>query len=313
MKRFFSGLLFVVAVTGSGLFSTTAVASNIGVESHEGDEYDGPVIRIKRFHEYSKMIVPDSFQGRRGKATLEGNAVSLFDRIEFRRDEIKTRLKGVVNKFDFDTEVDTLQGMLWRSRAEIPGRNSCMDCHSQGDSSARTQVWIGKEMRYIDPYPSLRGNAMIEFADADTDKTFYELRHWTSYRQRIHAGASNGRMRSFQTVQKAKSAWLGWSWFNHKDLNIFTEWRSSKPELYDLRHEFTGSLRYKAGKRLQLGLKGGVLMNGVGHYDLGFSDLGAVSVSTDLYSPETLPSIYNTLRNEKFGYYTIEARYEYAF
>ncbi len=311
MKRFLSGLLLLNLIAACSLFSATANAS--GPDAREGDQYDGPVIRIKRFHEYSKMIVPDSFQGRRGKSTLEGNAISLFDRIEFRRDEIKTRLKGIVNRFDFDTEVDTLQGMLWRSRAELPGRNSCMDCHAQGDASARTQLWIGKETRYIDPYPSIRGNAAIEFADADTDKSFWELRHWVSHHQRVSAGASNGRMRSFQTVQKAKSAWLGWSWINHKDVNIYTEWRSSKPELYQLRHEFTGAIGYKAGKRLQVGLKGGVLLNGVGHYDLGFSDLGAVSVSTDLYSPETLPSIYNTLKNEKFGYYSIEARYEYAF
>ncbi len=311
MKRIVQGLLLLASLAVCDSFSARAVASNADFQGNE--EYDGPVIRIKRFHEYSKMIVPESFQGRRGKATLEGNALSLFDRIEFRRDEIKTRLKGIVSKFDFDTDVDTLQGMLWRSRADMPGRNSCMDCHAQGDSSARTQLWIGKETRYIDPYPSVRGNATVEFADADTEKSFCELRHWTSHRQRVHAGASNGRMRSFQTVQKAKSAWLGWSWFNHKDLNIDAEWRSSKPELYQLRHEFTGSLRYKVGKRLQLGVKGGVLMNGVGHYDLGFSDLGAVSVSTELYSPETLPAIYNTLRNDRFGYYSIEARYEYAF
>lgn len=311
MKRVFSGLLLLAALALSGSFSATAVASS---DTPQGEsDYQGPVIRIKRFHEYSKLIVPDSFQGRRGKATLEGNSISLFDRIEFRRDEVRTRLKGIVNKFDFDTNIDTLQGMLWRSRADVPGHNSCMDCHATGDSGARTQFWIGKETRFIDPYPSLRGDATIEFADAGTTKSFWEIRHWASHRQRIHAGASNGRMRSFLTVQKAKSAWLGWSWFNHKDINICTEWRSSKPELYPARNEFSGSLAYKAGKRLQLGVKGGVLVNGVGQYDLGFSDLGAVSVSTDLYSPESLPSIYQNLRNDQFGYYSIEARYEYAF
>ncbi|HOY68826.1 MAG TPA: hypothetical protein PLP29_18250 [Candidatus Ozemobacteraceae bacterium] len=311
MRRVFSGLLFCVALLACGLLTATAVASS-EPEDVQG-EYDGPVIRIKRFHEYSKLIVPSSFQGRKGKYNLEGTSLSLFDRIEFRRDQVKTRLKGTVNRFDYDTDVDRLQGMIWRSRADIPGRNSCMDCHETGDSAARTQLWIGRETRFIDPYPSLRDGAMLEIADADVSKTFWELRYWASHRQRIHGGLSQGRMRSFQTMQDAKSAWLGWSWYNHKNLIVNTEWRSSKPELYSMRHEFTGALSYKAGKRLQVGLKGGVLMNGVGAYDLGYSDMGAVTVSTDLYSPETLPSIFQKLRNEQFGYYSIEARYEYAF
>jgi len=311
MKRFFSGLLLLVASILCIAFPVAAGSSGEPGESES--TYDGPVIRIKRFHEYSELVVPSSFEGRRGKYTLEGDAVMLFDRIEFRRDKIKSRLKGIVNKFDFDTDIDRLQGMLWRSRATIPGSNSCMDCHESGDAQARTQFWIGKESRFIDPYPSRNGNATVEISDGDVTKSFGELRYWPSHRQRIHAGASEGRMRSFLTVQHAKSAWLGWSWFNHKDLNIGTEWRSSKPELYKARHEFTGSLAYKAGKRLLVGVKGGILMNGVGHYDLGYSDMGAVTVSTDLYSPETLPSIFQRLRNERFGYYSIEARYEYAF
>ncbi len=300
------GLVFSV-------LSSFSIALAMSDENEKSEENDGPVIRIRRFHEYSKLIVPNSFQGRRGKYTLEGNSLMLFDRIEFRRDSIESRLKGTVNKFDFNTDVDRLQGMLWKSRATIPGRNTCMDCHASDATSARTQVWIGEESRFIDPLPSVQGNSVTVIPDADVTKSFFELRYWASYRQRVHAGASEGHMRSFLTKQKAKSAWLGWSWFNHKDLTVNTEWRSSKPELYPIRHEFTGSLAYKAGKRLQVGVKGGVLMNGVGHYDLGYSDMGAVTVSTDLNTPETLPSIFQRLRNERFGYYSIEARYEYAF
>jgi hypothetical protein len=276
-------------------------------------EDETPIIRIDRFQEKTSLVVPKSFEGRTGKEETEGTTFAFADLISFTRTESKSRLQGRTNRFDFDMKSDHLRGLLWESRTHFPRRNMCMDCHGNETSQSRTRVWVGDEFRELTPKPIVVGNAVAQFATADVRKAYFELKHWVTPHQAVTGGASMGKVRSFKTYQKASSAWLGWSWHDRRNIEVSSEFRSSKADLSDSKREFIGRFAFKVKKGFELVLKGGILLDGIGQYDLGFSDMGTVLISTEKYAPEDLPSIYSNLKNDQFGYYSILARYQYAF
>jgi len=273
----------------------------------------GPVVRIKRLQSRADLVVPKSFSGRSGHESSEGYGIEILNRIEFQKENSKIKLSGRVSKFDVDTSKNSLKGLVWESRKFFPRRNSCMDCHGGPWPQARTQLWLGEETKELTPRPTKKGNATITYADGDLAKNFFEIKHWVSPHQALNLGLSKGRLRSFDLVQRAYSAWMGWNWMDRKRLCFSSELRASKAQLYEIRREFLGKILWKGKNGFSLGFSGGILLDGFGQYDVGFSDIGAVVVSTEQRLPENLPAVYSQLKTERFGYYSIQARYEYAF
>lgn len=295
-------LLFVLFLAGSAF-----------PQSDDLDRDHDPVVRIKKLQGRASLVVPKSFAGRSGDEYSEGISIEILNRIEVTRNNLKTRLAGTVNRFDFDTKMDSIKGLVWESRKFFPRKNACMDCHGNGWNKARTQIWLGEDSREFTPKPTVRGSAVITFPTADLQKSYFELKHFFTPNQAVHFGSSSGRMRSFDISQKARSSWLGWTWMNHKNISVISELRQSKAELYESKREFLGKFQWKGKNGFLLGLQGGILLDGFAQYDLGFSDIGAVVVSNEKSSPEYLPTVYTQMKTERFGYYSIQARYEYAF
>lgn len=304
---------FVPETEGAGTFDRHLASDSTAVYTYGEDKESGPVVRIIRRQGRTSLIVPKSFEGRTGTIDFSETGVQIFDRVEFTREKGNTKLSGTVNRFAFTSEIDRLRAKVWESRKGFPKRTICSECHGKDMSQARTQVWLGEETRRLTPEIFHRGLASIEFPDADATKSYFELRHWITPHQAIHAGSSAGHLRSFNKNYGATSSWLGWTWANRKNLNLLSELRSSKTQEYPNKREFIGKLAWEGKKGFALDVQGGILLDGFGQYDVGFSDVGNLLISTEKANSEFLPTIYTKLKNDRFGYYTFQVRYEYAF
>jgi hypothetical protein len=309
MRKGFRNILGVLLILATVLFA----GAGLWAFDDEDMKDEQAVVKIRRIEGRSQLAVPKSFEGRNGSEYIQGFSVEALNRIEYSVKDISAKFQGTASRFAYDTRVTLLKGLAWESRKMFPRRNACMDCHANGFDQARTQLWIGEEHRTHDPKLFRQGSNAIQFADADSDKGFMELRHSITPHQSLVGGVGLGHIRSFRYRRRASSKWVGWSWADRKIFNLYSELKQSKVDGFDAKREFIGRLGIKMSRRFTFDIQGGILLDGFGQYDVGYSDMGTILTATMIGSEKDLPSIYQRLKNDAFGYYSFQARYEYAF
>jgi len=87
----------------------------------------------------------------------------------------------------------------------------------------------------------------------------------------------------------------------------------SKADTYSLRKTFIGNVGYRPIKGLKLSVGGGAFLDGYTQFGTGMSEMGLVSMGLQKDSPGLLPSLFNKLKDDQFGYWQFSAEYEYKF
>ncbi len=258
-----------------------------------------------------RLHVPKSFEGRTAKEWQNSFSAEIQNLVRIGRSDNKVELRGSATTFDFDYTTDIIDVQVYRSHQKKPGANSCMDCH--GGDFARTNAIIGYESKDLTPKPYKRGLATIYLNSATSESFHGELNHWMTPHIMVTGKVSSGELKQGKHTLDARSYSVGlagtvwhrliWS----GDLNL------SKVESYKSRTTFIGKVKYSLFKGLKIGVEGGAFLDGYTQYGTEMSEMGLMTVGLNRDNPTLLPSLFDKLKDDKFGYWNIFAEYEHRF
>ncbi|NCB40356.1 MAG: hypothetical protein EOM80_16475 [Erysipelotrichia bacterium] len=261
--------------------------------------------------EHLELHVPESFEGRTAieRRTTVGGEIS--NRVRYSHTESDVELRGTATVFDFEYSQDVLDIQIFRSEQTHPGGNSCMDCH--GGQAKRTTAIIGIEKQDLDPHPYRRGGATIYLDPAESTSYRGEINHWLSPRLMAKAEYRIGRLKQGRhsldansaTIGVAGTAWHRLTWTG--DLNF------SKVESYKQRKTLIGKISYRIFRGLKLSAGGGAFLDGYTQFSTEMSEMGLMTTGLEKDDPALLPTLFNRLKDDQFGYWHFGAEYEHKF
>ena len=307
-KRFVIFIHFAIFMAFWGTLPPAAFAqSNSPIAPFKSDFGE----KIIRGEDQLKLQVPASFEGRTAKEERKHYGVELFQCARFERFDSRVELRGQVSIFDFEYIKDRLDLQIYRSKKRRPRCNSCMACH--GGDFPRTTVMIGEENTQIIADPVQLGNLIFTVHDANVSSVHANINHWVSHNLMLRGDYKVGELRQSDIALKAQALTLGASGFwGHRII-----WNSdlivSKTESYPRKKTFTSSLAYKMSKRLRLTVGGGAFFDGYTHFGTEMSEMGVISTTLEKKEPDRLPSLFNRIKNDQFGYWSASLEYEYPF
>lgn len=261
--------------------------------------------------EYLHLYVPKSFEGRTAKEHRVVKGAEAFGVGRFSRIESRVQLHGKVSVFDYDYTSDNLDIQIFESKNLRPGSNSCMDCH--GGKFHRTSVVVGETHKEILPKPVKRGNITFTIDPAYTEEFHAGVSHWLSYNLMARGDYRWGYVRQGRYNLTAKATTVGLSGLIRHRANWSGDFIFSKTETYKQRKTFVGKLSYRLGKGLILGVSGGIFFDGYTHFGTEMSEMGIISTTLEKDDPGMMPSLFNKLKEDKFGYLHYSVGYEYRF
>lgn len=262
-------------------------------------------------HDRLQLHVPKSFEGRTAnewRNVFTGEAGRL---VRYAHSESRVELRGSATRFDFDYTKDIVDVQVYRSKDIKPGANSCMDCH--GNEFARTVAVVGYINQELTPEPYRRGLATIYLNSASSNSFRGEVNHWMSPHLMLKAEARTGTIEQGRYKLDAKSATIGLAGTAWHRMTWSGELNFSKADTFSLRKSFVGKVGYRPFKGLKLCVGGGAFLDGYTQYGTEMSEMGLVSMGLQKDSPGLLPNLFNTLKNDQFGYWQFSAEYEYRF
>ena len=267
--------------------------------------------KVVRGEDRLRLHVPASFEGRTAKEWRKHYGVELFRGARFERFDSRVEMRGRVSIFDFEYIKDKLDVQVYRSRATRPGKNSCMACH--GGDFPRTTLMVGQETVEIVADPVQQGNLIFTVHDAHVTSGHVGINHWISHRLMLRGDYKVGKIRQSDIALDAQAATICVSGIMGHRLVWNSDLIVSKTESYPMKKTFTASLAYRFGKRLRLTFGGGAFLDGYTHFGTEMSEMGVISTTLEKKEPERLPSLFNRVKDDQFGYWLAALEYEYPF
>ena len=302
-------LKLILTVTGFCLlFSQALYSENWGLNCPFNGEI-GQNAFISR--EYLHLYVPKSFEGRTAKERRTVKGAEAFGTGRFYRTESQVELHGTVTVFDFDYTSDSLDVQIFKSKNLRPGSNSCMDCH--GGKFYRTSVVVGQTHKEILPKPVKKGNITFRIDPAYTEEFHAGMSHWLTYNLMARGDYRWGYVRQGRYNLKANATTLGFAGVIRHRANWAGDFIFSKTETYKQRKTFVGKISYRLGKGIKLGVEGGIFFDGYTHFGTEMSEMGIISTTLEKDDPTMMPSLFNKLKEDMFGYLHYSLGYEYRF
>ncbi len=291
------------------LGSSELMAQEDWSRSFPGRANIGQGVSIKR--EHLELEVPKSFEGRTANEWRTIQGVELQNTVRFEKTESSVMLRGRATTFDFDYKEDLLDIQIFRSRQQVPGSNSCMDCH--GGSFSRTTAIIGQEHQKLMPRPYKRGFIRV-YLDPATSESFHtEINHWINHNIMVKGDYRWGYLKQGRHSLEAKAYTIGLAGrFRHR-LTWSGDLTLSKVDSYKDRKTFIGRLNYRIWKGLKIGLAGGAFLDGYTNFGTDMSEMGLMTTGLAKDDPELMPSLFNKLKDDPFGYWHYSIEYEYRF
>jgi hypothetical protein len=267
--------------------------------------------RVSVGHDRLQLHVPKSFEGRTADEWRNVFSVEIRKLLRYAHSESRVELRGSATRFDFDCTKDIIDVQVYRSKDLKPGANTCMACH--GNDFSRTAATVGYVNQDLTPEPYRRGMATI-YLDEATSKSFKgEVNHWVNQHMMVKATASTGTIEQGRHKLDAKSASIGLAGTVWHRMTWSGELNFSKANTYSLRRTFIGNVGYRPLKGLKIGLGGGAFIDGYTQYGTEMSEMGLMSMGLQKDTPGQLPSLFNKLKDDSFGYWQFSAEYEYKF
>ena len=308
MKNAYLLAIALLTIVFSG-YSNELQAQEDWSRSFPGRASIGQGVGIKR--EHLELEVPKSFEGRTANEWRTIHAVELQNTVRFERTDSKVQLRGRSSTFDFGYTEDLLDIQIFRSHQRIPGSNTCMDCH--GGNFARTTAIIGQEQQTLIPKPYKRGFISI-FLDEATSESFHtEINHWLNHNIMVKGDYRWGYLKQGRHSLEAKAYTLGVAGrFKHR-LTWSGDFIFSQVDTYKSRKSFFGKLHYRIWEGLKIGFGGGAFFDGYTQFGTDMSEMGLMTTTLAKDDPELLPSLFNKLKDDAFGYWHYTIEYEYRF
>jgi len=269
----------------------------------------GQGVSIKR--EHLELEVPKSFEGRTVNEWRTTIGAELQNTVRAERTESSVQLRGLSTTFDFDYTQDVLDVQIFRSRQRIPGSNTCMDCH--GGNFSRTTAIIGQEHQELLPKPYKRGFVKVILDPATSESFHTEINHWLGHNIMLKGDYRWGYLKQGTHSLEAKAYTVGLAGrFRHR-LTWSGDLIVSKADTYPQRKSFIGKLSYRLFEGLKIGIGGGAFLDGYTQFGTEMSEMGLMTTTLAKDDPDLLPSLFNKLKDDKFGYWHYTVEYEYRF
>jgi hypothetical protein len=303
-----SKFYFFIGILLLGILGQKASAEEIWQLSFPGDAKIANGFNLKQ--EHFEIKVPSSLSGRSVKNFKTTFSADIRNIARYSHQDSDLELRGKANRMDMEYKKDILDVQIFKSKQTQSGSSSCMDCH--GADAPRTLATIGYEKTTAKADPYNLNNATIKLANAKSKALRGEINHWMNGNLMLRGKLRLGSFEQGISKLDAKAFSLGLGgYISHK-----VTWRGdyivSKVETYERKKNLEGNIDYKLHKNFKLSAGGGVFLDGYTQFGTEFSEMGML-INGVVSDSTKLPSLFNKLKNDRFGYWNLGAEFQYHF
>ncbi len=290
-----------------GILAFTAVASaeEKWEPSQPGTADIGNSISVNR--SYLGMYIPSSFEGRKAKETRNTFTLELKNKVRIMHSDAEVKLKGLANNMDFDYKSDIIDVQVFRSDNMRPSSSACMDCH--GEVIPRTMATIGYGQTRTDEY-SYAGN---NFVKANSKFFKAAVDHWMKNKLLLRGELRLGKVKQGSISENATSLSIGLGGTIDHRITWSGDYIFSKVSSFKARNILVGRIAFRIIKGLKFKFEAGAFLDGYAQFGNNMTEMGLATIEPVKKYKESLPSLFEKLKNDKFGYYNASIEYEYRF
>ncbi|MBQ3643701.1 MAG: hypothetical protein II961_03805 [Candidatus Riflebacteria bacterium] len=287
------------------VFTTNSKAEELWELTQPGNANIGQSVFINQ--ERLGLYVPKSFEGRKVNEDKTNFGLEIKNTFRFKHSDSEVNLKGMVNKMKFKYKTDIIDVQIFRSDKMKPGASACMDCH--GSSIPQTLATIGYGQTKIDDYRYV-GNDVNK-----SESRFFRANvdHWAKRNLMVKGELRVGKIEQGDYSLDAKSLSLGIGGTAFHRLTWSGDWILSKVEGFKARNSLIGKVTYKIIGGLKFKFEAGAFLDGYTQFGTTLSEMGMATAEPVKRYANWLPSFFQKLKNDAFGYYNACVEYEYRF
>jgi hypothetical protein len=287
------------------VFTTNSKAEELWELTQPGNANIGQSVFINQ--ERLGLYVPKSFEGRKVNEDKTNFGFEIKNTFRFKHSDSEVNLKGMVNKMKFKYKTDIIDVQIFRSDKMKPGASACMDCH--GSSIPQTLATIGYGQTKIDDYRYV-GNDVNK-----SESRFFRANvdHWAKRNLMVKGELRVGKIEQGDYSLDAKSLSLGIGGTAFHRLTWSGDWILSKVEGFKARNSLIGKVTYKIIGGLKFKFEAGAFLDGYTQFGTTLSEMGMATAEPVKRYANWLPSFFQKLKNDAFGYYNACVEYEYRF
>ena len=253
------------------------------------------------------LYIPKSFEGKKANENRINAGFELKKLVRYNHSDSEVTLKGMANKMKFDYKSDIFDVQIFRSKDMKPGASSCMDCH--GSQIPRTMATVGFGQTKIDSF-KYRGN---DIAKSDAKFGRVNVDYWLSRNLMLKSELRLGKIEQGNYSLDARSFSIGIGGTAYHKLTWSGDWILSKVERFKARNTLVGKLTYKIIGGLKLKFEAGAFLNGYAQFGSTMTEMGMATIEPVKEYANWLPSFFEKLKDDAFGFYNIGVEYEYRF
>ena len=253
------------------------------------------------------LYVPKSFGGRKANEDRNTFTLELKNRVRFTHYNGDVELTGLANKMQFDYKTDIIDVQVFRSKTLCLSSSYCLDC--QKDECARTMVIVGYGQTKADDY-TYAGNHFVK-SESKYFKTAVD--HWMKENLMLRGEFRFGKSEQGTISENAMSMSVGLGGYINHRLTWSGDYVYSKVDTFKARNLIVGRLAYTLCGGLKLNFEAGSFLNGYAQFGSNMTEMGLVTMEPVKRYRDSLPSLFEKLKDDKFGYYNASIEYEILF
>lgn len=301
MKKLFVAL-FILCI------SLPVFANESWEQVYPGDAKIGSSITYKR--DYYELKVPSSLSGRSVRNYKNTFRADMSKLVRFIHEDGDMKLRGKSSYMNMDYNRDILDISIFKSKSSQSGASACIDCH--GSNMPRTSATIGFEKikNKTDPYKMDAVTVYLDKAEATMVRG--NIDHWLNSNLMLRGSVKKGKIEQGNKELDASAFTIGLGGYIFGNVTWSGELNISKVEGYKEKKTIVGRLIYKIIKGLKISFEGGIFLDGYTQFGTEFAEIG-MSLDQVKNDVNRLPSMFNKLKNDKYGYWSLGLEYEYKF
>lgn len=253
------------------------------------------------------LYVPKSFGGRKANEDKDIYSLELGNRVRYTHSYGKVKLTGLASKMNFDYDSDVIDVQIFRSKDMRSSSSSCLDCHSE--ESFKTMAIIGFGQTKADDY-YYNGN---HFVKSESKYFKAAVDHWMRENLMLKGEIRIGKAEQGSISGDARSFSIGLGGIINHRLTWSGDYIFTKVDSFEGRNILVGKLAYTLFAGLKLKFEAGAFLDGYAQFGSDMTEMGLVTMEPVKKYRNSLPSLFEKLKNDRFGYYNACIEYEFRF
>ncbi len=302
--RFFLGLI----VVGLCFTGQSANGEEIWQLVYPGEAKIDNNAKLSQTH--LEMKVPSSLKGRSVKSFKTIFSADISNNVRYTHEDTDIELRGKSNRLDMEYKKDIFDVQIYKSPQTQLGTSSCMDCH--GADAPRTLATVGYEKTKAKADPYHLNNATVQLANADSKAFRGEITHWMNESLMLRGNLRLGSFKQGTMKLDAKAFTLGLGGYASHKVTWQGDFIVSKVESYKQKKNLVGKVDYRLNKNFKLFAGGGIFLDGYTQFGTEFSEMGML-INGVVSDSTKLPSLFNRLKNDRFGYWNLGLEFKCMF